>query len=300
MDEIQYSKEEIAQLIKEKQLILEELEKGAEYIRELSDIGLLQIEIGQYEDAQDTFSECLHYFEGQKDRLGKASVYGIFGTLYFKKTEFQKAIEYYDKALVIYEELNQRNERIMCLKGIGNCYLKLNEFNKASEIFFECCEISSANNDIYEFLDCIGQLVQIYEGMEEWEILKELYLKSLEAFKKLNNMRGMITSNFNLGIINSKQKKYENALVFFKEGTNIAIEANYGEFILKGLTYVGETLFYLGEIKCAKDEYIKALHVAKKMSAHNAITQIQVVLNSFGLTDLNIEEELKNYRNNKK
>jgi tetratricopeptide (TPR) repeat protein len=295
-EENKLTKEEIQEIINKKKRTIADLEKGAEYIKELSDIGLLQLQIEEYSLAEKNLTTCLKFFKKQKDRLGKTSVLGILGILYFKKGDYEKAIDYYEKAFAIYDELRQQNEKIMCLKGIGSSYLKLNKLNKAAEVLYNCCEVCSENNEIYSFLDCIGQLIQIYEKKEDSEILTELYQKALQAFEKINDKKGMITSYFNLGILNKRNQKYQNALVYFKKGTNVAIDSNYNELILKGLSYVGESLFYLGRIKEAKDEFIKALDLAKKMGAKNAISQISILLKSFGLSDQNIKEEIRKYQ----
>ena len=89
-----------------------------------------------------------------------------------------------------------------------------------------------------------------------------------------------------------KDNDLEEALRYFKKGTNVAIDANYIELIIKGLGYVGEILFYVGEIKEAKNQFIKALNIANKVQAKNAIIQIRILLKSLGMNDSNIFKEL--------
>jgi tetratricopeptide (TPR) repeat protein len=290
------SKEEIKEIIKKKKNSIKELEKNAEYIKQLSDIAILQFQIEEYGAAEKNLLTCLTHFDNQKDRLGKASAMGLLGTLYFKKGDYNSSIDFYKKAFDIYDELKQINEKIMSLKGLGNAYLKSEQFEIASDIFFECCEICSENNEIYSFLDCIGHLITIYESQKEWDIVNDLYEKALEAFQKIDDKKGIITSYFNLGILNKNNQKYQNALFFFKKGVNTAIDANYSEHILKGLSYVAETLYYLGEMNQAKNQYIRALDLAEKIGAENAIRQIEILLRSFGLSDTMIEEEKRKYQ----
>jgi len=286
-------------MIKNKKNNLQNLEKGSEFIKELSDIALLQLEINQYEKSEKNLLTCLEHFEKQKDRLGQASVFGILGTLNYKKGDYIHSIETYNKGLEIYKELNQTEEYIMCLKGIGNSYIKMNRFDEASDVFFECAEISSKNKAIYDFLDCLGNLIFIFKKKEDWDVVFELYKKSLKAFKKINDERGIITSYFNLGIIEKNhEQKFEKALKFFKKGTNKAIDANYSELILKGLSFIGESLYYLGRIKDAKNKFLKALDLAEKINAKNAIQQLKILLNSFGMNEQEIQEDLEKYRNN--
>lgn len=240
--------------------------------------------------AENNLSICLRHFKIQRDRLGQAASFGLLGILYYKQGEYEKSIKFYTQALEIYRELNQVEEEITCLKGIGNNYIKLNKLNTACEIFLDCSAICSDNNDIYNLLDCLGNLTYIYEKQENWEILNELYLKSLEAFKQLKDNKGIIVTNFNLGILQKKKSNFNGSLNYFKEGTDIAIKSNYSELIIKGLSYIGETLFLLGRIRNAKDEFIKALKLAKDVKAKNAIIQLKIVLRSLGLDDNEFED----------
>jgi tetratricopeptide (TPR) repeat protein len=176
----------------------------------------------------------------------------------------------------------------------------LNQFDEACDIFLDCSAICSDNNDIYNLLDCLGNLIYIHEINKKWDIVFELYKKTLKAFKEINDAKGIITSYFNLGILLKRENNIEDALIYFKKGTNIAIDANYTEYIIRGFSYVGEMLFYMGLLKEAKNQFIKALHIAKKVEAENAIIQLKILLQSLGLRDKNIIEELKDYENSKK
>jgi tetratricopeptide (TPR) repeat protein len=293
------SKEEIESLIKEKKEELskwEQIGKNSHYIEILTDIALLQIELDHFEAAEKNLLVCLKHFEIQRDRLGIAANYGLFGTLNFKRRKYYDAIENYRKALEIYRELNQVQEIILCLKGIGNSNIRMNKLDEARDIFLECSEISSTHDDIYSFLDCLGSLIRIYEVSQNWDILFELYQKTFEAFEKLSECKGMITALFNLGLIKSKMGDLDSSLYFFKKGTNLAIESNYLELIIKGLGYTGETLLQQKKISDAIDQYIKALHLSLQINSKNSILQIKLILKSVGITDNEINERLTHYK----
>ncbi|NVM16297.1 MAG: tetratricopeptide repeat protein [Candidatus Lokiarchaeota archaeon] len=302
-DKDEYNREELEVLLKEKLDNLKELEqigKDSNYVQELSEIALIQLQLEQFEESEANYLLCLKHFQKQKDRLGQAAVYGILGTLYFNKGDYQKSIEKYRKAFDIYHELKQIQEQITCLKGIGNCLIKLNQYDEACDVLLECSALCSDNNDIYNLLDCLGNLIQIYEKQENWDILLELYKKSLKAFKELDDIQGIIVSYFNLGLLKKKETDYYQSLLYFKKGTNKAIDSNYTELILKGLSYVGEILVYQGEMYEAKETYIKALSIAEEIKAKNSIIQIRVLLNSLGLNEEEINKELTMYMNRKK
>jgi tetratricopeptide (TPR) repeat protein len=302
-DDSEYNKKELEHLLKEKQEKLKELEqygKNSNYIKELSDIALIQLQLEQYIASEKNYLICLNHFEIQKDRLGIASVYGLLGTLLYKKGAYMESIEYYKKAYAISEELMQYQEQISCLKGIGASLIKLSKLDEACDVFLDCSALCSDNNDIYNLLDCLGNLILIHEKKAQWDVVFELYKKSLKAFKELKDTKGIIVSYFNLGILEKRNGNIREAQRYFKKGTNNAIDSNFAELIIKGLGYVGETLFHLGEINEAKNQFIKALYLANKISAENAKAQLRILLQSLGLTDNQIEDEIKKYEASRK
>ncbi len=302
-DKNEYTREELDDLLKEKLANLKDLEqfgKDSNYIQVLSDIALIQLQLELFEESETNYLICLNHFKKQKDRLGQAAVFGILGTLYFKKGNYLKSIESYQNAFELYNELKQIQEQITCLKGIGSSLIKINQYDEACDIFLECSALCSDNNDIYNLLDCLGNLIQIYEKQENWDIVSELYKKSLEAFNELEDFKGVIISNFNLGILKKRENDYNQSLLYFKRGTNKAIDSNYTELILKGFSYVGEILVYQGEMKEAKETYIKALNLAEEIKAKNSILQLRILLNSLGLNEDEINKELTLYLNRRK
>ncbi|MFW9952061.1 MAG: tetratricopeptide repeat protein [Candidatus Thorarchaeota archaeon] len=299
----EYTREELEELLKSKLINLKELEqigKDSNYIQELSDIALIQLQLELFEESENNYLLCLKHFELQKDRLGQAAVYGLLATLYFKKSDFRNSIKFYQNAFEIYDKLKQFREQITCLKGIGNSFIKLNQYDEACDALLECSALCSDNNDIYNLLDCLGNLIQIYEKQENWDIVYELYLKSLEAFKEIEDNKGIIVSYFNLGILKKRASEFNEAIIYFKRGTNKAIDSSYMELILKGLSYVGEILVYQGQINEAKETYIRALNFAEEIKAKNSILQIKILLNSLGLDEEEISKELNIYRNHRK
>ncbi|MBY9006208.1 MAG: tetratricopeptide repeat protein [Candidatus Lokiarchaeota archaeon] len=298
------NKENIEQIIKKKRETLEELNKlkgkNSEFFQVLNELSLILIDIESYEEAEKNFFLCFDFFEKQQDRIGQAAIFGILGTLYLKKKEYQNSIEYFNKANEIYKELNQYPEYITCLKGIGNNYIKLNQLEKSSDVFFNCSTICSDQNDINNFLDCLGNLIFIYETQENWEVVHELYSKTLKTFKKIKDDKGIIMSYFNLGILEKRSGDYLSALDFFRRGEEIAKTSNFSKLKVKGLFYIAECYVYLGKTKDAKEKFIETLYYANKIQAKNIILQIKLLLKSIGFENQQIEEELENYERIKK
>ena len=114
---------------KERLFELEKIGKNSEYVKELSNLALLQVQNDEFEESKNNLLICLKHFKKQHDRLGQAAVYGLLGTINFKSNFYEESIKDYERAKDIYVELNQTGEIITCLKGIGNSLIKLNKID---------------------------------------------------------------------------------------------------------------------------------------------------------------------------
>ena len=66
----EHNKEELQQLLNKKLENLKDLEefgKNSNYIKELSDIALIQLQLEQYSDSETNYFICLEHFKKQKD-----------------------------------------------------------------------------------------------------------------------------------------------------------------------------------------------------------------------------------------
>ena len=131
-NETEFNKEDLQDLLNKKLENLREIErigKDSNYMKELGDIALIQLQLGRYIDSENNYLTCLKHFKKHKDRFGQAAVYGVLATLSFKKNDYLKSLEFYEKAYEIYKELKQVQEQIACSKGIGNSLINLKTDN---------------------------------------------------------------------------------------------------------------------------------------------------------------------------
>ena len=61
-------------------------------------------EMGMFQQAKEIGEKCLVEFADIDEKLKMAKTYNNLGLVYWKLGEYQKAIEYYDKALQIWKD----------------------------------------------------------------------------------------------------------------------------------------------------------------------------------------------------
>lgn len=131
---------------------------------------------------------------------GYLSCYHLKGEIFFEKEEYEKAIDIYNEVI---NEVN--NSDIVSLCSIGDCYIKLKDFEKAQNYYNKALEINPFYGDAWyglaqidkekEHLDeCIIKIKKAIEFNSEnadyWFSLGEIYKNqnkkdlALEAFSK--------------------------------------------------------------------------------------------------------------------
>jgi len=80
-------------------------------------------------------------FFGMESRQTAAS-YNCIGRCYIKSNEYNKAIEYFNKAIVICEKINENTELFLAYGYTASCYNALGDYEKAIECYEKSIQLS--------------------------------------------------------------------------------------------------------------------------------------------------------------
>lgn len=174
------------------------------------------------------------------------SAYSLYhkARVYEYGTEFDKAVELYEKALqLIADEEEPRVESYDIWQQLGNCYRRLMKFEKA----VSCFETSIKKLEGRKRTAPYWNLAICYESMAEYEKAIEYYKQALEYTADVE----MVWQN--IGDCYRYLRRYDEALEAYDNAEEIDRNANYGE------------VFYAkGDYKAAEQYYKKSVTKAPK------------------------------------
>ena len=212
----------------------------------------------------------------KKSKLGIAACYNIIGIVYGNQSDYNKAIEYYFKALKICEEIDRLAPNIAeGKKGMASCY----------------------NN--------IGS-VQYYQGHYDSTI--ESFLKALKKYEEIEDKEGIAQCYNNIGIVHKEQGSLDKAIEYYQKALKINKELNNNQLISSNYNNIGIIYFDQGkstsDLKIKKEKYSKAieyylqsLKIDEMLGDKNGMTacynNIGNVYQSQGLYDVSIDYFLK-------
>lgn len=133
-----------------------------------------------------------------------------------------EALELYEEALALSKEVRPNTPPFQILFNIGNAHLKLKDAEKAKAYFEESlgyCEQFSIPEGIYYNLIGLGNAADLEENYNEatgW------YSRALEIARDYNFLEFELESLENLAATNKAMSKYEVALEYFEQFTNLS------------------------------------------------------------------------------
>ncbi|MGZ3865691.1 MAG: tetratricopeptide repeat protein [Bacteroidia bacterium] len=147
------------------------------------------------------------------------------GNLYGDQGDISKSLGYYLEAAKICEKHDDKKTLLGTYANIGINYLAIKQFTKSEEYLRKAIAISEYTEDPRTRGTLFNNLGAMYLDLDELDSAKKNFLKGKEFYANANYQRGLAYSDYYLGFICSKTKKYDEALLHFEKALNINIES---------------------------------------------------------------------------
>lgn len=160
-----------------------ELKDEKKMIGSLNNLGNLNNDMMLYDKAMENFQQSVQL--GEKLGVKSADPLSNIGNIYYKQGNYQKAVEFYEKALVIEKENNNRLGALSIITNLGITYAKARQPKPAKVYLDEAaalCEELQANS----YLPAIYRAMAQNAGNENnWKEAYELQLQYDEVRDKM-------------------------------------------------------------------------------------------------------------------
>jgi tetratricopeptide (TPR) repeat protein len=180
--------------------------------------------------------EDLHF------KLGMAKAYHSIALNYETKTQNPAALEYYYKALSIFEELKDNKRIAATLGNIGNIYASQKEYARAIEKDSAALLIYEQIKDMQGYegqVRNLGNMAYVYQTVENYATARQYFIMALEKARKYRFNSEVAKNLGNLAALNYLDKKEINmpeALsygtqaieMYEKLGDKMGLASNYG------------------------------------------------------------------------
>ena len=262
------------------------------YANLLSEYAQFLYAYARYSDAEQKYLYLITIAEKLygKNHPETATAYNNIGLVYDKLCDFDKALEYYKKALQICEANSGYNnpDIAMSFDNIGKIYCEQGEYKKALKFIIKALEIRESilgtnHPDTANSYDNTGEL---YFEQGEYKKALEFFNKALDIRESTlgTNHPGTATAYNNIGGVYYKRGEYKKALDFFNKALGIQesiLGTNHPD-TATAYNNIGKVYYEQGEYKKALTFFNKALGIRESILGTNHPDTANS-LNSIGL-----------------
>ncbi|NET57538.1 MAG: tetratricopeptide repeat protein [Symploca sp. SIO2E6] len=224
-------------------------EKKAQVVQ-LYQEGVQLAKRGQYPPAIERFQEALGIARELGNQRQEWQSLNQMGLAYRSLGEYQLALDFFEQALVIHQQVSQDTGAIRF--NIGQVYSSLGDYTQALEFYQQASDLARGNQlGKVRILNAIGN---VQTNRQQYDLALAAYQQALTILKGINYNKKLLEGGtlHNLGQVYREQGKYELALEYYQQALTI-------QQLLGGRRGEGAILDNLGEAYHRLAEYDKAL-----------------------------------------
>lgn len=197
---------------------------------------------------------------------GKARCYNSLGTCYLMgKNNYPKALEYFKKALVINEKLEDKNGIAYNLGNMGTIYFYQLNYSKAIEYYQRAIKISLETGDSSNLALNIGDLGNVYTYQSNYPMALEYYQKALIINEKIENKNSIALNLGNIGTIYHYLSNYTKALEYTQKSVKLFEDLGNRSSYALNLGNLGSIYTSLLDYPKALECYFKSIRINEEL-----------------------------------
>jgi tetratricopeptide (TPR) repeat protein len=264
-----------------------------------NNIGVIHKEKGDYDKALEFYFKSLKIKEeileqakqsGNPESIrerqkGIATSYNNIGIVSWSKGNYDKALEFYFKALKIFEEILEqakRSENHESIregqKGMAGSYNNIGlihddkgDYDKALEFYFKSLRLTEELNNKYGMALLYNNIGIIHDNKGDFDKALEFYFKSLKIKEEIEDKNGMAASYSNIGGIHWNKSDYDRALEFYFKSLKIFEELGNKNGMAASYNNIGISHKIKNDFDKALEFYFKSLKIKEEIGDKNGM-----------------------------
>jgi len=217
--------------------------------------GILNWYKGNFDKALEFHQEGLKLYEELGSKSGIISSYNNLGLVYWSKSQYKQAIEYYRLGLTLCEELGKKLLAGRVLNNMGNVYAQQ------------------------------GDLDQALEYYQQSHVIKE----------EFGTKQDIIISLINLGVVYQFKGELDKSLNYYQKALIISEEVDYKQNIALAVNNLGNIYSLKGEIDQAFEHYNRSFKLYKELEMKQQIAMSHLNIGGYHKKKGNRNEALEHY-----
>ena len=193
----------------------------------LNNIGLVYNRLGQREKALEYYQSALLTEQDVVDRRGEATTLNNIGTVYSNWGQWETAVRYFERVLPIRQEVGDRAGEAVTLNNLGLAYEGLGQLQKALEYLQRALLIRREVGDRAGEAVTLSNLGLVYGKLGQQKKALQYLESALPILQEVGDRTGEASTLNNIGMVYINVDQSEQALKYFECALNIVQEVGH-------------------------------------------------------------------------
>lgn len=214
---------------------------------------------------------ALNLLQGQAERciksgdlLGATETYKIMGNAWQTKGNFEKSLEYYNRAFELAAKNDLQTAIPAILNNIGLVRINQGNYPEALKVLYQTLTAAKVVNDKYVSGSALNNIATVDFYLGKMNEADSAYKGSLQIALEMNDTIRIINAYNNIGEVNMEQDKSTDALGNFEKAYRIAQLKNSPEMLALITNNLANTYFRKDNYMQAITQYENALRISKQ------------------------------------
>jgi len=256
-------------------------------------VALYQELMAAYQDVDFSQSlllgqEAIAMADSHKNEKWKAKIYIALGNVYHKKSNYDKSIEYYEKAKDLFFTTNDTTAILTICNNLGTTYTDKGEYAKSQRLLFAGLKIAEEKNAELDLARILNNIGLNYYFQQDYKTALQYYERALEIRNKIGDKQGVALAYNNIGIVYYFLNNLEKVVDYFHKALNIYEELGDIRGQSLPLYNIAEIYFEQKRYQEALNYYNKSLEIDRKVGdkasiamSYYSIGNVYVALNNY-------------------
>ena len=218
--------------------------------------GNSQLMAGRYSTAFDIYGVARSVAEQIGDKEGVATASLDIGTVYYFQANYPAALEHYQKARDLFQEVTNHHESAKALSGLALIYKEQRRDTEALAALEQVLREFTSLGDKEEVANTLNMIGSIHYGQGN-------YSAAADAFLKSNKANNNVDSVVRLADVLYMQGDYTQALSFYKKSLEQVPKTDIAT-IIAALNGAANSAYYSGNYDEALENYQRSADVQKR------------------------------------
>ncbi|WP_159086008.1 tetratricopeptide repeat-containing sensor histidine kinase [Flavobacterium faecale] len=172
--------------------------------------------------ALDNYQKSLKLFEEINDLDAISALCSNLGAVYLDINDYENALKYNYRSLKISKEHGFTDTYIIATNNISSIYLAQKNYPKALEYLQEVIAVSGKQSKPNNLASQLNSMGEIYKLQKEYKKAKGSYEEALKLFRETKSSYGTAICLYNIGDTEYRLKNYASAIEYLEESLTLS------------------------------------------------------------------------------